>query len=53
MSKYLVAGVAGFIASKVAKLLIAAGREVVGIDNMNDYYYDVRIKEYCLTEEGR
>jgi UDP-glucuronate 4-epimerase len=47
MSKYLVTGVAGFIASKVAELLLAEGQEVVGIDNMNDYY-DVKLKEYRL-----
>lgn len=41
--KYLVTGVAGFIASRTAELLLEAGHEVVGVDNVNDYY-DRRIK---------
>ncbi|CAE6881706.1 NAD-dependent epimerase [Vibrio sp. B1FLJ16] len=41
--KYLVTGAAGFIGSAVAKRLIDAGHEVVGIDNLNDYY-DVNLK---------
>ncbi|MBL9218343.1 MAG: NAD-dependent epimerase/dehydratase family protein [Opitutaceae bacterium] len=44
---YLVTGVAGFIASKVAELLLAEGHTVVGVDNLNDYY-DVRLKDYRL-----
>lgn len=48
MAKYLVTGVAGFIASRVAEMLLLDGHEVVGIDNMNDYY-DVRLKEYRLS----
>ena len=46
-NKYLVTGVAGFIGSQVAGRLIAAGHDVVGIDNVNDYY-DVRLKEHRL-----
>ena len=42
--RYLVTGAAGFIASRVCELLLDAGHEVAGVDNMNDYY-DVRIKE--------
>jgi nucleoside-diphosphate-sugar epimerase len=45
----LVTGVAGFIASKVAEQLLAAGHTVVGVDNLNDYY-DVRLKDYRLTK---
>lgn len=45
---YLVTGVAGFIASKVAEQLLAAGHQVVGVDNLNDYY-DVRLKYYRLA----
>ncbi|MFT3867318.1 MAG: NAD-dependent epimerase/dehydratase family protein [Nibricoccus sp.] len=44
---YLVTGAAGFIASRVCELLLAAGHTVVGIDNLNDYY-DVRLKDYRL-----
>ena len=36
--KVLLTGVAGFIGSAVAKKLIDKGFEVVGIDNINDYY---------------
>ena len=49
MSSYLVTGAAGFIGSKVAEQLLAAGHTVVGVDNMNDYY-DVRLKEWRLSE---
>lgn len=47
MKKVLVTGVAGFIASKVADLLLTDKVEVIGIDNLNDYY-DVRLKNYRL-----
>ena len=48
MATYLVTGVAGFIASKVAEFLLADGHAVVGVDNLNDYY-DVRLKDYRLS----
>lgn len=41
--KYLVTGAAGFVGSAVAKRLNDDGHEVVGIDNLNDYY-DVNLK---------
>lgn len=41
--KILVTGAAGFIGSKIAHLLAERGDEVVGIDDLNDYY-DVRLK---------
>lgn len=41
--KYLVTGAAGFIGFHVAQKLCAQGHEVVGIDNLNDYY-DVNLK---------
>lgn len=43
MSKILVTGVAGFIGSKLANALASRGDDVLGIDNINDYY-DVRLK---------
>ncbi|PMO52006.1 protein CapI [Vibrio breoganii] len=46
--KYLVTGAAGFIGSAVVERLTDAGHEVVGIDNMNDYY-QVSLKEDRLT----
>lgn len=49
MKKVLVTGVAGFIANRVAEFLLADGVEVVGIDNLNDYY-DVRLKDYRLKQ---
>jgi UDP-glucuronate 4-epimerase len=47
MARYFLTGVAGFIAARVAELLLDAGHEVVGVDNINDAY-DVRMKEYRL-----
>ena len=46
--KYLVTGVAGFIGSVVVERLTEAGHDVVGIDNVNDYY-DVALKEARLA----
>jgi UDP-glucuronate 4-epimerase len=46
--RYLVTGCAGFIASKVAGLLLDAGHWVVGIDNLNDAY-DPRLKQWRLA----
>jgi UDP-glucuronate 4-epimerase len=48
MKRCLVTGVAGFIASKVAELLLAAGHVVIGLDSINDAY-DVRLKEWRLN----
>jgi UDP-glucuronate 4-epimerase len=41
--KYLVTGAAGFIGAATTQKLLAAGYDVVGIDNLNDYY-DVNLK---------
>lgn len=49
MSKYLVTGCAGFIASKVTGLLLSQGHEVTGIDNINDAY-DPRLKHWRLNQ---
>jgi len=43
----LLTGVAGFIGSKTAEYLLAADYQVVGIDNLNDYY-DPILKNYHL-----
>ncbi|MEZ9064538.1 MULTISPECIES: NAD-dependent epimerase [unclassified Vibrio] len=45
--KYLVTGAAGFIGSAVVEQLTAKGHQVVGVDNLNDYY-DVALKEARL-----
>ncbi len=49
--KVLVTGAAGFIGSKIAGMLAERGDEVVGIDNINDYY-DIRLKLGRLAEYG-
>ena len=36
--KILVTGAAGFIGMHVSKALLERGDEVIGIDNLNDYY---------------
>jgi UDP-glucuronate 4-epimerase len=45
--KLLVTGCAGFIGWKVSEKLLNEGHEVVGVDNLNDYY-DVKLKFYRL-----
>lgn len=45
----LITGVAGFIGSAVATQLLAQGKDVVGIDNLNDYY-DVGLKKNRLAQ---
>lgn len=46
--KYLVTGAAGFIGMHTSKKLLEAGYEVVGLDNLNDYY-DPALKQYRLA----
>jgi len=45
--KSLVTGCAGFIGMHSAIRLLAGGHEVIGVDNVNDYY-DVHLKESRL-----
>jgi UDP-glucuronate 4-epimerase len=49
--KILVTGTAGFIGYHLAKKLLERGDEVVGLDNINDYY-DVNLKYGRLKELG-
>ena len=46
--KILVTGTAGFIGSALALRLLARGDQVIGVDNLNDYY-DVTLKEARLA----
>ncbi|MCR2745221.1 NAD-dependent epimerase [Limnobacter parvus] len=47
--KILLTGAAGFIGMHVAKLLLDRGDEVVGLDNLTDYY-DPRLKDARLEQ---
>lgn len=47
--RVLVTGAAGFIGYHVSHALLTRGDEVVGLDNMNDYY-DVSLKEARLSQ---
>jgi len=49
--KILITGIAGFIGYHTAKKAVALGYEVVGIDNLNNYY-DVKLKLDRLSELG-
>ena len=47
--KVLLTGAAGFIGFHVARALLDRGDEVIGLDNLNDYY-DVSLKQARLAE---
>ena len=49
MKNVLVTGCAGFIGWSVAKSLLDQNINVVGFDNINDYY-DPRLKEWRLQQ---
>ncbi|ADO45733.1 NAD-dependent epimerase/dehydratase [Hydrogenobacter thermophilus TK-6] len=48
MQSFLVTGCAGFIGWKVSEKLLEKGIQIVGVDNLNDYY-DVKLKNYRLN----
>ena len=51
MKTYFITGVAGFIGSNLAQKILSEDNDIqiIGLDNMNDYY-DVKLKEYRLKE---
>ena len=49
--KILVTGAAGFIGFHLSKSLLEKGHDIVGIDNINDYY-DVNLKYARINELG-
>jgi UDP-glucuronate 4-epimerase len=49
MAKILVTGAAGFIGFHLSRRLLGRGDQVVGFDNLNDYY-DVSLKESRLKQ---
>ncbi|MDT8317870.1 MAG: NAD-dependent epimerase [bacterium] len=52
MKKILVTGAAGFIGSNLSSRFLKEGNEVVGLDNLNDYY-DVNLKKKRLERLER
>jgi UDP-glucuronate 4-epimerase len=51
MAKFLLTGSAGFIGFHLANALLQQGEDVVGLDNINDYY-DIELKFARLKEAG-
>lgn len=49
MSRILITGAAGFIGFHLCRRLLAEGRQVVGVDSLNDYY-DVSLKQARLAQ---
>ena len=47
--RILVTGAAGFIGFHLSKRLIACGEDVIGLDNLNNYY-DVNLKHARLKQ---
>src|SRR5690554_7045761 len=47
--KYLVTGAAGFIGMYTAKRLLEQGHQVIGVDNLNDYY-EPELKQHRLAQ---
>jgi len=50
-NKILVTGAAGFIGYHLCKHLVKLGKQVIGLDNLNDYY-DITLKRDRLHQLG-
>jgi len=42
---YLITGAAGFIGFSLSKKLLEKGEQIVGVDNLNNYYYSQQLKK--------
>jgi UDP-glucuronate 4-epimerase len=51
MAKILITGTAGFIGFHLVRRLLKEGHQIVGLDNINDYY-DINLKYARLAETG-
>ena len=49
--KILVTGSAGFIGHHLVKRLTGMGHQVIGLDNLNNYY-DIKLKYTRLQNQG-
>ena len=49
MAKILITGAAGFIGFHLARRLLTRGDEIIGLDNLNEYY-DVTLKQARLAQ---
>lgn len=52
MKRILITGAAGFIGFHLSRRLVAHGAQVIGLDNLNDYY-DIRLKQDRLAQLER
>ena len=52
MKKVLVTGTAGFIGARVSEMLLEEDYQVIGVDNLNDYY-DIKLKLWRLDNLKR
>src|SRR3954465_13609258 len=50
--KVFVTGAAGFVGSRLSKALLERGDEVVGFDNLNDYYARVHKERHLADLRG-